>query len=275
MKPAPFSYALPRTLDEALELLHEYGSEARILAGGQSLAAMLNMRLATPKVLIDIAELPELQTISRRCNHVEIGAGVTQAELMAWPELADTQPLLTMILPHVGHYQTRQRGTICGSLAHSDPSSELPLALALLQGEVVLRSKRATRTVAASDFQTALMTTDVGDDEMVVACRFPVADGNRQFGFREITQRHGDFAIVAIAAHSTENGVRLAAGGVADVPAAIDWPRLSDRDLSDALNDFAWQLGGNDDVHATARYRRDLVRRIGRTIALEVIDAPA
>ena len=132
MKPRPFDYVRPDTVDEAVALLAEYGDDARVLAGGQSLMAMMNLRLADPAVLIDIARIAELDTIRDRGDAIEIGAAVTQNKLLAWPELGKKLPLLAAALPYVGHFQTRNKGTICGSIAHADPSSELPLSLALL-----------------------------------------------------------------------------------------------------------------------------------------------
>ncbi|MDE0941519.1 MAG: FAD binding domain-containing protein [Alphaproteobacteria bacterium] len=270
MKPAAFDYAQPDNLGEALALLAEKGEAARICAGGQSLGAMMNMRLATPEVLIDISDLAELQTIDVANGAIEIGAGVTQADLLAWPDLAEYQPLLAQMLPWVGHYQTRARGTVCGSLAHSDPSSELPLALALLGGDVFVRSQRGRRIIPAAEFQIGMMATAVAGDEMIVAARFPLARPGQKFAFEEVAQRHGDFAIVAIGAVGNSDGVRLGVGGVADTPGVIDltWPVMDE-----ALNDFAWALGGADDQHATARYRRELVRRIGRRVTDEVQNA--
>ncbi len=270
MKPAAFDYACPDNVDEALALLADRREGARICAGGQSLGAMMNMRLAAPEVLIDIAGLRELQGIAIVDGAIEVGAAVTQDALLRWSELAARQPLLAQMLPWVGHYQTRQRGTVCGSLAHADPSSELPLALALLRGEVVLRSQRRRRVVQAKDFQVGMMATAVGGDEMIIAARFPLAPAGTVSTFQEVAQRHGDFAIVAIAAVGDKSGVRLGVGGVADVPGVIDltWP-VTDA----ALNDFAWALGGADDQHATARYRRELVRRIGKRLTGEVYDA--
>ncbi|MBT3331113.1 MAG: FAD-binding protein [Rhodospirillaceae bacterium] len=270
MKPAAFDYAQPDTLGEALALMAKKGEAARICAGGQSLAAMMNMRLATPEVLIDIAGLAELQTIDIANGAIEVGAGVTQAELLAWPKLAEFQPLLAQLLPWVGHYQTRARGTVCGSLAHSDPSSELPLALALLGGDVFVRSQRGHRIINAEDFQVGMMATALEADEMIVAARFPLARPATASAFEEVAQRHGDFAIVAVGAVGNKDGVRLGVGGVADTPGVVDltWP-VADA----ALNDFAWSLGGADDQHATARYRRELVRRIGRRVIDEVHNA--
>ena len=141
MKPRPFDYARPDTVDEAVALLAEHGDEARILAGGQSLMAMMNLRLADPAMLIDIARIAELSHIRDLGDKIEVGAAVTQNKLLAWPDLKTKLPLLAVALPHVGHFQTRNKGTVCGSIAHADPSSEIPLSLATLEGEVVLRSQ--------------------------------------------------------------------------------------------------------------------------------------
>ena len=228
------------------------------------------------KVLVDITRISTLDTVAVRDGALEVGATVTQEALARWPELEATQPLLARALPLVGHYQTRQRGTVCGSVAHSDPSAELPLVLAVLDGEVVLRSRRRTRTVAARDFQVGMLATATQPDEMIVACRFPVAADSSACAFREITQRHGDFAMVALAAVATGEGVRLGVGGVAPVPACVRIPSSSDEDsVREILEDLAWRLGATDDQHATARYRRELVRRLGARMVSEVTRAIA
>ncbi|WP_407183719.1 FAD binding domain-containing protein [Bradyrhizobium centrosematis] len=270
MKPPAFDYLRAGSISEVLDALAQQGGDARVLAGGQSLMAMLNMRLAKPKLLIDIMRIRELQQIERKDDCVAIGAGVRQADLLAWPDLAEALPLVSLALPWVGHVQTRSRGTICGSLAHADPSAELPLALLALGGEVLLRNARRRRRVAAGDFFAGMMLTARADDELIEGISLPVVKGAR-VAFREIARRHGDFAIVACAAMKTQGGVRLAVGGVADVPTARDWPPLEGSALDDALNSFAYELGARDDVHATARYRRDLVRMIGRDLIGEVL----
>jgi 2-furoyl-CoA dehydrogenase FAD binding subunit len=177
--------------------------------------------------------------------------------------------LLAAAIPHIGHFQTRNRGTICGSLCHADPSSELPLCLVTLGGEVVLRSRRKKRVLKAEEFQTGLLSTAKRPDEMMVAARYPVTRAGWGYAFREISRRHGDFAIVALAAAVGGGKVRLGVGGVADKPAVREWDNIDDQDLPDALNDFAWELGGSDDIHATARYRREMVRRLGRKLIEE------
>src|SRR5580704_513981 len=153
MKPRPFDYVRPDTVEEVLALLAEYGDDARILAGGQSLVPMLNLRLIEPAVLIDISRIAELDVIRKADGKIEIGAAVTQNKLLAWPHLADKLSLLAAALPFVGHFQTRNKGTVCGSIAHADPSSEIPLALAVCGGDVVLQSKkRGERVLGANEF---------------------------------------------------------------------------------------------------------------------------
>jgi 2-furoyl-CoA dehydrogenase FAD binding subunit len=269
MKPASFDYTRCDTVDDALELLAEHGDDARVMAGGQSLMAMLNMRLVRPEIVVDIAELNELRYVQESSGHVEIGATATQAEVELWPDLRRQLPLVAAAIPHIGHFQTRHRGTVCGSLCHADPSSELPLCLATLSGEVVLRSRRKKRVVAAEEFQLGLLSTAKRPDELMVAARYPAARAGFGYAFREISRRHGDFAIVALAAVVGGGKIRLGVGGIADKPIVREWDKLDDNELPDALNDFAWDLGGSDDIHATARYRREMVRRLGKKVIEE------
>lgn len=266
MKPAPFDYARPETLDEALTLLAEAGDEGRVLAGGQSLIAMLNMRLARPTVLVDVMKIKALRKIETKDGALRVGAGVRQHELLSYPDLSKHVPMLTKALPWVGHAQTRARGTVCGSIAHADPSAELPLCLAALGGTVHLRSAKEQRTVKARDFFAGMMVTALQPGEMIEAVSFP-ADASA-CAFREVGRRHGDFAIVAVAAVRSGDGVRVAVGGVDDVPRVTDWPDRSD--LDDRLNDLAWSMDARSDLHASARYRRDLVRKLGVSAVREV-----
>lgn len=272
MKPAPFAYLRPDTAAEAVDALAEHGDEARIMAGGQSLMAMLNLRLVEPKAVVDISRLDELKTIRLDRGAIEVGAAVTQSELEAWPQLAAEAPFLKAALPWVGHFQTRNRGTVCGSIAHADPSSELPLALALLGGEVVLRSRNGERRLFADAFQTGMLQTARRDDEMIVAVRFPARVGARGVAFREVARRHGDFAIVAVGAVALDGGrLRVAVGGVADRPHVLEVPSNMPPDEAAArVERLAWELGGYDDIHASARFRRDLVRRLVPALMTEV-----
>ena len=269
MKPASFDYAYCDTVEEALELLATHGDDARVIAGGRSLMAMLNMRLVRPAILVDIGGIKNLSYIKPLRSAIEIGATFTQGELEYWPEVKRQLPLVSAALPHIGHFQTRNRGTICGSLCHADPSSELPLCLATLGGEVVLQSRRKKREVKAEEFQIGLLTTAKRPDEIMVAARFPQARAGWGYAFREIARRHGDFAIVALAAAVGDGKIRLGIGGVADKATVREWDKMEDKDLPDALNDFAWDLGGDDDIHATARYRREIVRRLGKKVIEE------
>lgn len=274
MKPAPFDYLRPATVAEALAALAAGGDDARVIAGGQSLMPMLNMRLVQPRLLIDLGRLEELSTLRAEDGWLTVGAAVTQAEVLARPTLARDVPLLAAALPWVGHFQTRNRGTLCGSVAHADPSAETPLCLVATGGEVVLRNAKRRRTVAAADFFLGPLTTVKAADEIVESIRFPLARPGSGHAFREQSMRHGDFAIAACAATVDGDRASLAVGGVADRPTMRSWPLVEGGlppDIDEALNAFAWDLGGDDDQHATARYRRDLVRRIGRTVLEEAL----
>ncbi|HET8790092.1 MAG TPA: FAD binding domain-containing protein [Modicisalibacter sp.] len=262
MKPAAFDYARPTTRREACDLLFDAGDDARIIAGGQSLMAVLNMRLAEPRLLIDISAIDDLRKIERRDGYLAVGAGVTQAELLEHSTLADEVPLLAQAMPWIGHVQTRNRGTVCGSIAHADPSAELPLCLLTLGGEVVLETRKGkSRRVAAGEFFQGVLTTARRPDELITEVRFPLKRPDRDYRFQEIAMRHGDFAIVALAAVIADEAVELGVGGVADRPVMRTLSR--GEGLADALNEFAWSLNAQDDAHASAIYRRHLVRELG------------
>ncbi|MBI2319593.1 MAG: FAD binding domain-containing protein [Betaproteobacteria bacterium] len=270
MKPYKFEYFRPASLEEALDLLARHSEDVRILAGGQSLVPMMNFRLVQPKRLMDITALKSLDYIRAERDTVEVGATTTQAKLLEWPQLASTVPLVAMALPHVGHFQTRSRGTVCGSVAHSDPVSELPLCLAVLGGSVILSSKKTgSREVSAADFQLGLLLTARRYDEMVTAVRFPVRQPGTGYAFQEMAERKGDLAVCAVAAKVSDRGIRLGVGGVAEKPTVRDWNDLPDSGLDEALNAFAWDLEGSDDIHGSAVYRRQLVRRLGRRAIME------
>jgi 2-furoyl-CoA dehydrogenase FAD binding subunit len=268
VKPRPFDYVRPDTVEEALDILAEHGEDARILAGGQTLLAMLNLRVVEAATLIDITRIGEIDTIREIDGKIEVGAAVTQGRLLAWPAMAQKLPLLHAALPFVGHFQTRNKGTVCGSIAHADPASELPLALALLGGEVVLRSRNGTRVLPASEFQQGMLMTGREPDELIAAVRFPVHDAG--VAFREVARRHGDFAIIAVAALA-ENGsdVRLGVAGMADRPAVRRIKMGNGSVLRDAIERLAWELKGYDDIHASARMRRDLLRGLAPVVIEE------
>jgi 2-furoyl-CoA dehydrogenase FAD binding subunit len=277
MKPRPFDYIRPDTIEEAVALLAEYGDGARILAGGQSLVPMLNLRIVEAEALIDVSRIAALDVIGEVSdkelgNTIEIGAAVTQNKLMAWPRLAEKLPLVAAALPLVGHFQTRNKGTVCGSIAHADPSSELPLTLALLGGEVVLKSQRGERVLAANEFQKNTLTTARAADELIAAVRFPVTNG-AGVAFREVARRHGDFAIVAVAAVAeNKNAVRLGVGGMAGKPAVR---QIAAKESSDAIAAWADELEGYEDLHASAAMRRDLLRNLAPLAVEEAIRCAA
>ncbi len=269
MKPPAFDYVAAESTAEVLDVLAREGGEARVLAGGQSLLPMLNVRLVRPATLIDVTRIEALRRIDDRGDAITVGAAVRQAELERWPDLGRRLPLVAAALPSIGHQQTRNSGTVCGSMAHADPSAELPLVLAALGGELHLRSARRRRRLAADEFFLGTMATACGDDEFIEAVSFPAAAEGSGHAFREVARRHGDFAIVACAAVVEDAGARLAVGGVADRPVARRVPPPGASDLDDALDELAWDLEARDDLHATARYRRELVRRLGRSVIEE------
>jgi 2-furoyl-CoA dehydrogenase FAD binding subunit len=263
MKPAAFDYVRAESIEEALEALHKEGADARILAGGQTLIPMLNMRMARPSVIIDIMQISDLDRIELVNGSIRVGATVRQHALEQPHELSFRQPLLAAAVPWIGHAQTRSRGTVCGSVAHADPSAELPLVLVALNGEIELRSRRRSRRLVADGFFTGIMSTACEPDEMIEAVRFPAACAGTGYAFREVGRRHGDFAIVACAAIVDRQTARLAIGGVADRPIATVLPPPDDPALNEALIAFACDIEAYDDIHATAEYRRELVRRLG------------
>jgi 2-furoyl-CoA dehydrogenase FAD binding subunit len=281
MKPRPFDYILPDTVEEAVTLLAEYGDDARILAGGQSLVPMLNLRLVEADALIDVSRVAALDIIrevddKKLGETIEIGAAVTQNKLLAWPQLSEKLPLVAAALPHVGHFQTRNKGTVCGSIAHADPSSEIPLTLALVGGEVVLTSQRGTRVLAAKDFQKDMLTTARAADELVAAVRFPIVKGGgieRGVAFREVARRHGDFAIIAVAAMmENKSTVRLGVGGMVGRPMVR---RMATDDAAHAIAAWADELEGYEDLHASAAMRRDLFCNLAPLAVKEAIRCAA
>ncbi|HSS26656.1 MAG TPA: FAD binding domain-containing protein [Usitatibacter sp.] len=275
MKPRPFTYIRPETVGEAIDALAEWKEAARVMAGGQTLIAMLNLRLVDCEAIIDISRMAELSVITRTASHIEIGAAVTQNRLLSRPDLAREVPLLAKTMPWVGHFQTRNKGTVCGSIAHADPSAELPLSLSLLGGEVVLRSKRGTRVLKAAKFHRGLLSTDRAPDELLVAVRFPLGAKGEGTGFHEVARRHGDFAIVSLGARARPEAVDIAIGGVTDRPAVRSIARADLSRLDDVVDALAAELGGYEDIHATARYRRDLVRRLARPVIDEALSCSA
>jgi CO/xanthine dehydrogenase FAD-binding subunit len=219
MKPAPFDYHAPTTISVALDLLSEYGGDARLLAGGQTLVPMMNFRLASPAVIIDLNQVKGLDFIEMSGDVVRIGAMTRQRTVEFSPLVAEKLPLLTKAIRMVGHLPTRSRGTIGGSLANADSAAELPMALQVLEGEVVVAGPNGQRSIKAADLFVDSMVTTLEEDEILIEVRFPVISPKARFAVDEFSRRRGDFAIAAIATVLTfEDGrcrtARLASAGV-------------------------------------------------------------
>lgn len=246
MKAPAFSYARPRRLADVLTLLEKHGDEARLLAGGQTLLATLNMRLSEPALLIDMQSVQELKGLSVVGNCLRIGAMVTHSDIEASALVAQHAPLLSMAAPHIAHRAIRNLGTLGGSIAYGDPAAEWPACLLALDGRVVAHSLQGERHIAARDFFTGLYTTALAANEVIVACEVPLATSTHRFAFNELARRHGDYAVVGLAASTQWNDgvldqVRLAWLGVGSMPlrATATEQVLQGQPLSDAAIDRA------------------------------------
>ena len=282
MKPVAFEYCRPATLGEAVGLLEEFGADASLLAGGMSLGALLNMRLVRPAAVIDIKRIAGLDAVAIN-GEVRTGATLRQAAAMADPALMRAVPLLALALPHVGHFQTRNRGTLGGSVSHADPSSEIPLALVTLGGGVELQSKRGTRRVAAREFFLDILTTLRQPDELLTALLWPKAKSGAGYAFAEIAQRHGDFAIVACAAEATLRSdgtlasLAFGLGGVESRPVVAQTETFLGKRADAALaaqiaSAAAKAAAPMSDFKATADYRRALIEAIGAQVLTEAFN---
>jgi len=272
MKPPLFEYHDPATLDEALALLKAHGDEAKVLAGGQSLGPMLNMRLIYPSVLVDINRIEELSGHQSSEEGMRIGALTRQSNLEDDRELSVRQPLIAAALPFIAHRAIRNRGTIGGSLSHADPAAEWgALALALDAELIVRRADAAPRTIAAADFHAGLLATALAPDELLTEIRVPSWTQGRGWSFKEFNRRHGDFAIAGVAAwlDLDENQICRAAAialiGVGDKPVrarkaeALLAGAAANAELFAAVAGAASQeIEPFDDPHASAVYRRHL-----------------
>jgi 2-furoyl-CoA dehydrogenase FAD binding subunit len=272
VKPAPFKYVRPTTVQEALSVLSKHRDEARTLAGGQSLGAMLNMRIVTPGIVMDINRIPELCTITTTADSMITGAMVTQRDALDHQILGVNVPLLKCALPSVGHYQTRNRGTLGGSVVHADPSAEIPLVLATLGGQVELRSTRRTRRIPTSQFFMSALTTAREPDELLTALHWPRSPATQQVAFREFAVREGDFALVAVACvlDVKADRVRLGFGGCGEVPAIVEMKDVASIDgprIQAIAQEAASRLEYRSDLLASAEYRKHLaVTLVRRTL---------
>src|SRR5436189_3540374 len=246
LKPAPFAYAKARSLAHAIELLAT--EDARLLAGGQSLIATLNMRLSEPALLVDINGIGGLDRITLKNGDVEIGALVRHAQAERSAEIARAAPLIALALPHIGHPAIRNRGTVGGSLAFADPAAELPACVVALGGEIEIVGPNGQRTINAEEFFKGLFETALTPRDMLAAIRVPAASADSRVGFAEFARRHGDYAMVGLAAcaHAGADGiddVRLAYFGVGSTPVR---PRGAERALAAGDVDAAVNALGKD-----------------------------
>lgn len=297
MKPAAFDYFAPETVEEALERLAGYGGdgEARPLAGGQSLVPTMNFRLARPGALVDLNRVRELSFVRvTEEGPVRVGAMTRQRELERSPAVADRVPLLGEVMPHVGHPQIRNRGTVGGSLAHADPAAELPAALLALEGRCRIRGREGDRWVEAGDFFRGLFGTALEPGELLVAVEFPVSPPRTGWAFEEFSRRRGDFALAGVAAGVTVDGegrcerVRLAYLGLGPGPVSgeagaavlVDEAPSEEAFRAAAATAAREDIDPPGDVHAGPEYRRHLSevltrRALARAVARAGADRPS
>jgi carbon-monoxide dehydrogenase medium subunit len=272
LKLAPFGFAKARSVEHAIALLAEH-ADARLLAGGQSLIATLNMRLSAPRLLIDINALDELKRIAVKDDRLEIGALVRHAEAERSAEIAQHAPLLALALPHIAHPAIRNRGTIGGSIAFADPAAELPACLLALGSEVVIANATGKRVVAADDFFKGLFETALAPGDMLTAVRLPMAGADSRYGFAELARRHGDYAIVGLAAAARAAGktlkdVRLAFFGVGATPIRARAAEAAVERGADPLAALGRDLDPQGDIQASAAAKKHLAGvLLGRVIA--------
>jgi carbon-monoxide dehydrogenase medium subunit len=276
MKLPPVDYEAPKTVSEAVDLLAEHQDDASVLAGGQSLIPLLALRLAHPAVLIDINGIDELSGVSRTNGSVAIGAMTREYVAEESETVADALPLLAAALPLIGHEAIRSRGTIGGSLAHADPAAELPAVARALDAEFVVRGQSGERVVPAAEWFEGYLMTSRGPDELLVEVRFPAAGPGTGTSFQEVARRHGDFAIVGLAASLTlsEGAItdaRLAFAGVSDVPvraveaeAILLGERPSTELFDEAARRATEDLDPPADLHGSSDYRKKVAAALVR-----------
>jgi carbon-monoxide dehydrogenase medium subunit len=284
MKPAPFDYVVPDSVEEALEQLDRAAGDATILAGGQTLVPLLALRMATPGVIIDINRIPALQGIARGAGETTIAPMTRQNAALGNTDLAAALPMVTTAISHVGHFQTRNRGTVGGSIALGEPAAELPATAVALGAEIEARSLTGTRRIPAGEFYIGPYANVLDMDEMVTAIHFPDWASGSVTIFREVARRPGDFALVGLVGAVTMDAGRIARAGLAwfgmgptpvriaqaeaallgQAPTSIDWPAIADLALAET-DPF-------DDHAASADYRRSVGRSVFARALAETLD---
>lgn len=275
MKPPRFLYCDPATIDDAVALKARYGDDSLVLAGGQSLMPMLNMRLASPAVLIDINGITDLQQVRLDNGVLEIGAGVRQAALEDDEQVRRAVPLLARAVPYIGHVENRHRGTVGGSLAHADSAAELPCVAVTLDAVIVVRGPAGERMIPAAGFFESFMTNACAPEEIVVAARFPVTPPAAGTAFVEVARREGDFALAAAGAvvELDADGrfaqVALGVAGVAATPVrgtsveqALAGQPATPEVVAEAARGIVAAVTAGDDMHATSTYRKHLAATV-------------
>jgi aerobic carbon-monoxide dehydrogenase medium subunit len=275
VKPAPFAYKKARSLDEAIALLAT--REAKLLAGGQSLIATLNMRLSAPALLIDINGVDGLDRIAAKADKIEIGALARHAQVEQSDIVAKKTPLIARAMPHIGHPAIRNRGTFGGSIAFADPAAELPACVLALDGEIEVAGPKGRREIKAKDFFKGLFETALGPQDIITAVRVPAATAATRTGFAELARRHGDYAVVGLAASARSDGkkladVRLAFFGVGSTPVRASGAEkaLADGQVDAAIK--ALDFEPHDDVQATAELKKHLAGVLLRRVANQLME---
>jgi aerobic carbon-monoxide dehydrogenase medium subunit len=285
MKASAFSYARATSVANALELLATHGDSAKVLSGGQSLMPAMNLRLITPELVVDIGELAELRGVTCDGDVLRIGALTRHVDLMRSSEIATHAPLLTEAIAHVAHPAIRNRGTIGGSLAHADPAAELPACMLALGATIIVRGQDGERRIAAEDFFTGIYETALTPEELLVAVEIPVAKKDSVHFFHEFARRHGDYAIVGMAAQARmQNGVfsdlRIAFFAVGDRPLLakateqLVGMRITSEILSEASVALGDELEPQEDQEASAAMRRHLARVLLARGVAALLDRP-
>ena len=282
MKPAPFAYVRAETLDQVFDLLDEHGDDARILAGGQSLMATLNMRLSAPEVLIDINHLEGLSEISCDGETLKIGALARHSQVLESTDVQTYAPLIAKTMPHVAHQAIRNRGTFGGSVAFADPAAELPAVTRTLGARFVLQGRDGQRTVAADDFFQGLFETDLKENELLVGAEIPIIQDGERTAFMELARRHGDYAMVGIAVQGRIEGdtfadMRLGFFGAGDQPilaksaaAALNGQANSENTIKKAQESLDADLDPMPDLNGPAEMKMHLARVLTKRALAEL-----
>lgn len=286
MKPAPFAYCAPREIEEALELLERHGDDAKVLAGGQSLMPLLNLRLARPGVIIDINRIGGLGFVRAAADGgLALGALARQRAVERSREVSERCPLVAGATRLIGHFQIRNRGTVAGSLVHADPAAELPAVALALGARLILRSSQAQRAIRAEDFFVGYMTTAIAPNELLAEIQLPALRPRTGWAIEEIARRRGDFAMIGATAlveldeNETCRSARIAMFGAAEKPLrmeraerCLNGNRLSEEGFAEAAGVVAADLDPVSDVHASAEYRKEVAAVLTRRALRKAVE---